>query len=283
MTSLALIFLAALAQALSVNAIRDIQANSINIYKAVTWNYVAATIPGILYITFTGLHENWLAAVPYGIFTGFFYILSLLIMIRSMGQRGLAITIAIANVSMILPVILAVTGGEIPSMFQSVGILLATTAIPILSLSTASGKAIRESPSVKLAVLLFIVRGLAACGNLVAEEKLPQPVLPVYITSLFGSCLIFSLIILPFIKSESNFTDVKLGMTFGFLNIAATSSLIFALTREAGSIVFPAYNVLGISISAAFACFIWKERIKYWGWIGFTLALLSTVLLKISS
>ena len=54
MTSLLLILLASVSQALSVNAIRDIQANSMNIYRAVVWNYVACVFPGIIYIVENG-------------------------------------------------------------------------------------------------------------------------------------------------------------------------------------------------------------------------------------
>lgn len=281
MTAILLILLASVTQALSVNAIRDIQANSINIYRAVVWNYVACLCLGVIYIAFTGIDENWLKAVPYGVFTGFFYIVALITMIRSMRQRGLAITIAIANVSMVMPVIIAIMSGDSPSLMQLTGIALAAVAIPILSLSTATGRAIRESPSFKLAVFLFIVRGLAACGNLVAEDRLPPSILPVYVTSLFGSCLVFGLISLLFVEKKSGFEDIKLGVTFGVLNIAATSTLLFALTRVSESIVFAAYNVLGISISVILALWLWRERIQYWGWIGFVIALLSTILMKI--
>ena len=281
MTPLLLILLASVTQALSVNAIRDIQANSVNIYRAVVWNYLACVILGAIYIAFTGLDRSWLTAVPYGIFTGLFYIMSLVTMIKSMGQRGLAITIAIANISMVMPVIIAIIFGDSPSVLQLAGITLAAAAIPILSLSTASGKSIKESPSIKLAIFLFMVRGLAASGNPVAENRLPSELLSVYITSLFASCLFFGLISLYFADKKTGIADIKLGVTFGILNIAATSSLIYALTRVSESIVFAAYNVIGISISVLLAIFLWKERIQSWGWIGFVIALLGTILMKV--
>lgn len=275
------ILIASITQALSVNAIRSIQATASNVYKAIAWGYLVSTLIGILYILITGIHSEWTSALPYGIFTGFFYIVSLITMIRSMGQRGLAITIAIANVSMVMPVLLAIIGGDKPSPAQITGICLAAISIPILTLSTASGRFINEKPSIKFAIFLFIVRGLAACGNLVAEDSLPASVLPVYITSLFGSCFILSMINLIFVEKKTAFSDFKTGTTFGVLNIGATSSLIYALTKVAGSIVFAAYNALGISFSVLFAIGLWKERIKSWGWIGFGLALLSTILMRI--
>ena len=282
MTSLLLILLASITQALSVNAVRGIQASATNIYRAVVWNYVACAILGLIYIAFTGLDDNWLDAVPYGVFTGFFYIVALVTMIKSMGQRGLAITIAIANISMIMPVIIAIIGGDNPSHIQLAGITLAAVAIPILSLSTATGRAIKELPSVKLAIFLFIIRGVAACGNLVAEDRLPPDLLSVYVTVLFVFSLVFGLIVIIFVDKKTSVSDIKLGVTFGVLNIAATSSLIYALTRVSESIVFAAYNVLGISISVLLALFLWRERIQSWGWVGFIIALLSTILMKIN-
>jgi multidrug transporter EmrE-like cation transporter len=282
MTPFLFILLASVTQALSVHAIRDIQARAGNIFKAVVWNYAVCALIGIIYLIITGVDSNWPTAVPYGIFTGLFYISSLLIMIRSMGQRGLAVTYAIANISMVLPVIIAIILGDKPSVLQTSGIALAAIAIPILSLCTASGKAIRELPSIKLALLLFFIRGTAAVGNLVAEDTLNQSVLPVYITSLFSSCLIFGLIALLFVDRKSHPIDLKLGATFGALNIMATSSLILALTKAPGSIVFASYNVIGMTLGAILAIWLWRERIQSWGWIGFILAIVASVMMRIT-
>lgn len=275
------IFLASITQALSVNAIRDIQASSINIYRAIMWGYAASVLLGVVYIAFIGLDQNWYRAIPYGMFTGFFYIVSLVTMIRSMGQRGLAITIAIANISMVMAVGLAIFYGDMPTSLQYAGIFIAVIAIPILSLSTASGRAIREAPSAKLAMFLFVVRGLAAVGNLVGERSLDEPVLPVYVTSLFASCLVYSIIVLFFVDNKTAPADIRLGATFGVLNIAATSSLIFALTKVSGAIVFAAYSVLGIAFTVLFALWFWRERIHRWGWIGFALAVIATILMRL--
>lgn len=282
MTPYLYILLASITQALSVHAIRDIQARSGNIFKAVIWNYVVCALIGITYLIITGVDSNWLRAIPYGVFTGFFYIAAVLVMIRSMGQRGLAVTYAIANISMVLPVIIAIALGDKPSMLQTSGIVLAAIAIPILSLCTTRGRAISELPSFKLAILLFFVRGLAAVGNLVAEDTLDESILPVYITALFSSCLVFGLIALFFVDKSSYAIDLKLGSTFGVLNIIATSSLILALTKAPGSIVFASYNVIGMTLGAILAIWLWRERIQSWGWIGFIIAVVASVMMRVT-
>lgn len=295
MSSFFFILLPAVTQALAVNGIRNIQANASSIYRAITVGYITSATCGLIAVILTHADKEWLIAIPYGAFTGFFYILSLVAMIRSMGQRGLAITIAIANTSMVMAVLMAIVFGDRPSTVQSIGIALAVIAIPILSLCTASGKAINEAPSIKMAIFLFFVRGLAAVGNLIAEEKLPKTALLAYVTALFGSAFVFGIIaIILFDKKndlhnepniiKARFTpqkaDIRTGFWFGIFNVSATSSLLFALTKVDESIVFAAYSVMGISITVLFALWLWRERVQCWGWLGFILALIAVILMR---
>lgn len=126
-----------------------------------------------------------------GAFTGSVYAIAFLTMVRSMAQRGLAVTMAFANLAMVVPVLLAVAWGERPSGAQGAGFMLAALAVPLLSVCTARGEAIRERPTLSAAARLFVLQGLALSGNLVAHRTLPAASRPGYFVALFGSATVF--------------------------------------------------------------------------------------------
>ena len=213
--------------------------------------------------------------------TGIFYSLSLIPILRSMGQRGLAMTVAIANLAQLIPCLVGIRLGEAPTGIQIAGMVLAGGAIPLMSLATATGTAIRERPSLLLILFLFIFQGSAMSGNLIAFKSLPPETIPSYFATLFTSALVTSLGVYLAGRPPLRRPDLKAGLFFGCFNFASTFIIVTALAHVTGCIFFAAMSVLGLVLSAALGAWWWRERVQAWGWAGLTLAAAALLLLNL--
>lgn len=278
--TLAWIIGGALSQVISSNTIRNMQAHSRNLYLAIIANYAIAMGVAGIYGLWRGLHFTP-ATMGWGIFTGFFYTVSLLTILRSMGQRGLALTVAMSSLSLLIPTLLSLTFGERMLPVQFGGIAVAVLSIPMLALSTTTGTAIRERPNVPLVGLLFLLQGGAMSGNLFANKLLPATAQPAYLLCIFAAGLIFASLAAAIWRQPSDRGDIRRGIWFGLTNIGSTLTILLALAYVPGALFFAAMGVVGLMLSALVAVAFWRERLQRWGWCGMGLAMVATVLLNL--
>jgi drug/metabolite transporter (DMT)-like permease len=272
MTTLLFILLAALTQVVNSNIIRVIQARSIRLFPMNVANHLAALAVSALACLFFATPTIDKNLLLIGGITGFFYATSMIPITMSMGQRGLAMTVAITNLSQLIPSLVGILLGEKPAYLQILGMLLAAAAIPLMSLATATGTAIRERPKLLLVFLIFITQGGAMSGNLIAFKYLPKPAIPSYFVVLFASGLIVSLLMFLIARSPGKLRDFNAGAIFGVFNIISTFTIVTALGYCSGCIFFAAMSVLGLVASALLGVTWWKERLQLWGWFGLALA-----------
>ena len=67
---------------------------------------------------------------------------------------------------------------------------------------------------------------------------------------------------------------------FGVLNFCTTFIFLLSLSHVAASVFLPSRSVLGLSMSILISVIWWRERIQAWGWAGFALTIVATVLLN---
>lgn len=277
---IAWILVGAISQVLASGAIRSIQAHARSILGAVVANYAAAcVVAGGLWLH-AGSGGMTARVVGCGAFTGFFYTAALLSIVRSMGQRGMALTVATASLSLLVPTMIAVVGGEALSVAQQAGIAVAAMATPLLALSTSTGSAIRERPSPAMAALLFVLQGCAMSGNLLASRRLEAAQQPAYLFALFAFGLAFAAAMHLRRRAPGIPRDLVRGAWFGVTNIGSTVAILTGLEHVPGSVFFAAMGVAGLTLSAVAAAILWRERLQAWGWAGIALAMSAVALLN---
>jgi drug/metabolite transporter (DMT)-like permease len=262
-------------------SLRDIQSNARSVHAAVAVNYAVGALLAGIYWCARGGDAQWGLVLLIGGCTGLFYAGALHAIVRNMGQRGMALTMALTNLSVVAVVLLALFLGERPTNPQYVGLATAALAIPFISLSTVTGKAIRQSPSAPWLLTLFVMQAGALSGNVVATRFLPSESIPAYIVVLFASACVYSTLAWWLDGEPSRRGDWLRGAGFGVVNIGTTLVILFGLARMPGSVFLPSRSVLGLSLSAAVAVLLWRERLHARGWIGFALALVATLLLNL--
>ena len=281
MTAILFILAVALAMVLGFSLIRSIQAYSRNPALSGFVNYVVAFAVAVAFWLWRGGPESWLLPSIIGVSTGVVYASALLLIMRSMGQRGLAMTNAIGSTAQVFPVMIAIALGDRPGAMRIAGIVVAVSAMPLLALATAAGRAVRERPSLRLAALMFVMQGAAMSGNLVAFEVLDPVSLPFYVAVLFGTSSIVTLVAWRLSHQPAGPGDVRRGVTFGLVNVASTQFMLIALSYVTASVLYASIGPLGMLINVVIAAWLWHERVHAWGWAGFAMALIATVLLNI--
>jgi drug/metabolite transporter (DMT)-like permease len=259
--------------------LRAIQVRSLNVYLAIAANYIVAACLAGVYCASQAPPESWVGPAAIGAVTGCVYTTALIAIVRNMGQRGMALTLAISNLSMVLAVIVGYLFGERLNPWQSAGVVLAAVAVPLASLSTVGGQALRERPSALWAAALFFIQGGALSGNLVAARSLPEESLPAYLVCLFSAASVSAVVVWLVVRKPGRPSDAVRGGLFGALNVATTFIILFSLGHMAGAVFFPARSVLGLSLSVLISVFWWRERLHLWGWAGFALTIVATALL----
>src|SRR5215212_5861442 len=124
----------------------------------ITVNYLVATLLSLALAQSRGDVRYLPPTVGFGLLGGVGYIVSILLLMPAMRASGLAVAMAVLQLSVLVPVGFAmVVFGELPSPAQGIGIVLATGALALLSLARTvplERQALRFSP---LLLLLFCV------------------------------------------------------------------------------------------------------------------------------
>jgi drug/metabolite transporter (DMT)-like permease len=265
----------------AASLLRGMQAHGRSIPLAVTVNYAVAALGGIAFTLWYGQWPDLLRVLTIGVPAGVFYSTGLFVLLRCMGQRGLAVTMAVANTSQLVPCVLAALLGQPPSWMQTIGIVVAAAAIPALTLARASGRAIHEPPRLAVAAGLFVLNGGAQSCNMLANIYLDPVSQPVYVSVLFAVSFVVAL---PFLlrsrETRPTPADWRRGSAFGAMNVATTGVILYGLLHVPGAIFYAASSVIGLLLITVVAVTLWQERLQRWGWAGLAAAVVAVALMS---
>lgn len=260
---------------------------------------------GINYLVATLLCGAWTASAarslhPHtaglGAIGGAIYVSSLVLMLPAMRQSGVAITGAILQLSLMVPVGFAIWRfREIPSPWQGVGVVLTMVALPLLSLARApDGPEERlRSGCTPLSLLLFASAGASQVVMKEFTAARPQEDLPLYSTALFATATACTWLwmrlsgdtgrpdLQPVGSDGRLVSEWSVGTALGLVNTLQLAFLLLALRELPAVIVFPVSAALGIVCNTLAAFLLWNERPPLSGWLGIGLAIAAVVLLNL--
>ena len=275
-----LLLSAILTSSLGAATLRFTQAHSRTPLVSVVVNYIVAGSVLAVYGSLRGLywHPN---ALLCGLLTGLFYPTALMLILKNMGQRGMAVTVASTGLAQMMPVVTAIAFGERPTHLQYGAIAAAILALPFLSLSTVAGRSITGRPRFLLLVALILCQGGAMSGNYVASQLVPLEAKTTYMLTLFLWALTVSIGLLFFLERriaiERN--DVARGGVFGAFNACNLILMLAALERISGTVFYAALGAGVFLLNTVFAVTLWRERFRAFGYIGLALSVTGIVLL----
>jgi len=246
-------------------------------------NYIVAAGINAAMWGFTGFDGLDANAIILGAVTGLQFILSFYLMMRCMGSFGVAITVTVTRIAVVMPVIVSILFyNEQPSIWQIAGLALAITTFGLLGKAKSNNEATKERHLVSWVMFagLFLCMGLNGVNLKIFDEHFAGEQTYGFLTVLFVASGIFSWGLLVRQKAKIKRSDISMGLLLGIPNGLSSIFFIFALKAIDGVVAFPVNDVSIVLVSTVAAMVLWKERLNRYGWIALSISVIAIVLMN---
>jgi drug/metabolite transporter (DMT)-like permease len=188
------------------------------------------------------------------------------------------------RLSVVWPALIsALVFGEVPSLGQGAGILLAFVAVVLLAARSGLAPAALRGAGPGWMVGLFIVSG--GCGSLLklfhqlgaADER------PAFLVLIFLSAGVLCWAWVAWrawrFGERLHRTDLRDGLLFGVGNVVGNGFLLKSLQTVPGVVAFPLRDSACIVAVSLIGVWIWKERPGALGWAALAAAAFGVILM----
>lgn len=198
-----------------------------------------------------------------------------------LGGARLGVSWTIITLSMIVPTSFSIfLWKEIPTLFQTVGLLFALTGIYLLG-QVKTGKARLTGKEWVLLFTAFLLTGVVSLSaKLIVALGLEEFKLT-YLLFLYGGALVPALGRSWVRKELPKLREITTGVGMGVAGVANLFFMLLALEKFAGTVVFPLKTCGSMLLTIFITHLVWHEELKKKEFIGLGFALLSIVLMNI--
>ncbi len=244
-------------------------------------NYGAgAVISGLLLLFDPGWVWHW-TTVLIGAVSGFFYFVAFRFLIQALLQGGVAVTLAIVRLSVLIPILCSIViWYETPNLPQIAGIITVCIALPLLTLGVGRQSDLSLRGAVWLVGALFTTTGFCHLSPKVFSELAPQSQMSLYLFSLFAVSGFMGLYYIWYKPIRVRLPEVWWSGILGACNVAGTWLLVLTLKFLPGTVVFPFVSAVGLVITTLVAILYWKEQVRRLAYVGIGLTLVAVVLVN---
>jgi len=198
----------------------------------------------------------------------------------SIQKSGLAITSVAANISVIIPVSIAIIlYGESLNTWQIGGLIIAL--ISIILVFKPKDKTKFSLSTLIFPMALFFINGLnnSLMKHTEQLQAMNQPML--FLGLVFISAFFTGLLYYIFKTDKTPFQKKNLiaAIILGLLNFTSTYLFLASLSIFDSSVFFPIFNLSFIGGSALIGAFVFKEKLSLINWTGLILAIFAIVLI----
>ncbi len=246
-------------------------------------NYFTASIVSLILIISEKDFAYSGGTLFFGAGLGLLFFVGFFIFAIAVGKAGASLSAVSSRLSVIIPVGLSVIiYNEIPSLFQSTGIILALVTILLFyfSIRKFSSGSFNKADYLYLVLLLTAIGINDFCFKIFqnwrpAEEK------NFFIFVIFSFAFIYSLSYVLFRKIRIEYRTLTTGLLLGIPNVFSSYFMLDALNSLPAVIVYPSINI-GIIVLTTFTAFlIWKEKLNVYGWWAMGFGITAIYLLSI--
>ena len=221
--------------------------------------------------------------ILFGIGVGFWFIVTFYLFIYSIGRMGVAISVSVMRLAVVLPILSAVLFfGERPSLWQIPGMVLAGAAFILFGKATAQKENTpRRSFNIGLLAVLFFSMGVTGICLQYFEQKYSADLRNGFLTVVFAVALICAWLIVTVRGVAVRASDVKIGLLMGVPNGFSAVCFMSALRHLPDVLVFPVNDVSVVLLSTLGVYLIWREKLNRTGWIALALAVAAIALMNL--
>jgi drug/metabolite transporter (DMT)-like permease len=202
----------------------------------------------------------------------------------SVKDNGASLSAMFGKLGILLPMLISVVlWREFPSLVQTIGIILAISAMIIVNYQPKSTMRHLTKEGIKASLLfLFLTGGIAEFSNKLFQ-KFGQPEdKNIFLFIVFFVAFLCSLSFSIFSKKNSERHvrhDVLMGFAVGIPNLLSSYFLINALATVPATIAFPAYSSGSILLVAIGSVIFFKEKLSPKTLVGLSLTLIALLLI----
>jgi drug/metabolite transporter (DMT)-like permease len=254
-----------------------------NILPTAFVNYtVAAIVSGA--ITFALRSPTPTSATIWlGLLTGLTYAIALLGIETGMKVLGVGITVAISQLSVLVPIAASlIFFREHPNAYQVIGMIFATLALPLLSRSRTVEQATPVKPGeAALAIfLLFFVTGLSGVTMKMLSEYSPDADRMSFTTILFATSAVIIGGVTLIRRIPWGPSAFGIGSMVGLSNVFQLEATLKALAIVPAYIVFPVTSAITVSLNAVLSVLFWHEKLDREARAGILLSILAAIFMN---
>lgn len=261
---------------------------SINLFQAIVFNYVTASVCGII---ISGTAQIQASAMRPGltlaILLGILFVTIFNVVGMGVKKAGVAPVAVAQKMSLIMPVAFTLIYYHEPlGPLKIVGILLALVAIVCTSIRKETTQTKKQRNWIFL-VLIFLGSGLIDLLVKFAQvEYLGETDLGSYIFLIFSAAatsgLLVLLILILLKKQQLHFKNVIAGILLGIPNYASMYYLVksLSISNIESSVIFPVNNMGIIIVSAVAAYVLFREKLSTLNWAGIMISLVAIIIIS---
>jgi len=217
-------------------------------------------------------------AIGLGLFNGLLYLLGFVLLQVNIRLNGVVMSATFMKLGLLVPMVLSVgLFGEIPSLIQAVGFLLAVAAIILINFE-------REQTTMgfKLGLILMLLAGGGGDAMSKVFEQMGNPALSEqFLFYTFTAALILCAALAVYKKERPGLRDLFFGLLVGIPNYFSARFLLKALGHLPAVIVYPTYSVATIVTVTLAGLVFFRERLGKRQKIAIAIILAALVLLNI--
>lgn len=261
---------------------------NVNTLQAIVVNYLTCAIMGNALAETPGITtkfwvEGWF---PYTLLLGFLFISVFYAIAQTAQKMGVSISMVAGKLSVALPVLFAILVYNEPlGIVKLSGILISLIAVYFIS------KTEENNPNKKLWYLplyVFIGSGIIDTTlNFINKEYIPPFNTNHILSFVFLTAFVLGsiMLVIQMAKGQQRITlkNIIWGIALGIPNYMCMYFLLKMLGAfEHASVVLPINNIAIVMLTTVVGLTIFKEKLSKINWVGFTLAILSIIILSYS-
>lgn len=253
---------ASIAILFKVSAARKLNNQIVTVINYLTASLVSAfLIAGNDSLQMNIASKDFKQSIVLGFFTGVLFLASFVIYQRSVGRNGASLSGMFAKLGILVPMLISIiVWMELPSLLQTLGIVVAVLAIGIVNMKTGD---IKTSVSIPLLLMLFLSGGVAEFLNKIFQKSASMAYKPVFLLTVFATALMISLILMAksHKKIEKPTDAIVMGVMVGVPNLFSSFFLLDALDIFPATIVFPTYSAGSILLISVVSALFFGEHL----------------------
>lgn len=213
-----------------------------------------------------------------GVINGIFYLVAFVLLQINVRRNGVVLSSTFMKLGLLVTLAVSVLiYGEKPTIFQSVGFLIAVGAIIRIN-----SRGQKETGSFRIGLLgLLLCGGMADAMSKIFEQSRAAAMGDSFLFFTFLTAMVLCAGLM--VRKDRHFGkwEVLFGLLVGIPNFFSSKFLLRALSDIAAVVAYPVYSVGGILVVTLAGVLAFRERLAKRQWIALGLILAALVLLNI--